>query len=532
MAALTTLPGLGAGTLWDNSETTYGEVAREILLSNDWIVLHLNTFPWFVQPPLYFWTAALFAKIFGVSELTLRLPSALATIATSAAVGYVAARVATPRAAVLAALAVSTFLMQAVVGRLAIMDAMLDLAVAVAILGWFMVVRTGEGRCWLPAWVALACGTLAKGLVAPVLVLLVAAAWWGWERATRRDLRVPPTRAWIAGAALFAVLVGPWALALGAAAGPAAFAQLVGHYTIGRYLGTIENQSGPFWYYVPVVILGVFPWFPFLIPAALAGWRDALGDASPSGSLSRLALVWAIVPFAFFSLARTKLPNYIALELPAFAILIGVWFDRVVQRPDRRVALAWTAIVPVTVVAVGFALYAFSRTNRVTSQFHEVATILAVLGALILVGSIACFGLLLLPRTAWLAPFVLGGVTVCVMIAIAGAEPLVERFKPIPQLAAIIRRDLRPGDVIAIQGVPGGNALIFYTRPHVARLALPGEPHLAPNDPRRTICSASRVFLIAAKKRAAPYPTFGRIRHAVAVSNKDALFLIDGPPCV
>jgi hypothetical protein len=51
VAALATLPGLGIGTLWDNSETAYGEVAREILIYHDPIVLHLNGQPWFVQPP-------------------------------------------------------------------------------------------------------------------------------------------------------------------------------------------------------------------------------------------------------------------------------------------------------------------------------------------------------------------------------------------------------------------------------------------------------------------------------------------------
>ncbi len=65
VAALATLPGLGVGTLWDNSETAYGEVAREILLTHNWIVMHLNDVPYFVQPPLYFWAGAAFSLLFG-----------------------------------------------------------------------------------------------------------------------------------------------------------------------------------------------------------------------------------------------------------------------------------------------------------------------------------------------------------------------------------------------------------------------------------------------------------------------------------
>ena len=82
-----TLPGLGIGTLWDNSETAYGEVAREILLTHDWVVMHLNGAAWFVQPPLYFWIAAIFCKAFGLTSLAFRLPAALATILMAALPG-------------------------------------------------------------------------------------------------------------------------------------------------------------------------------------------------------------------------------------------------------------------------------------------------------------------------------------------------------------------------------------------------------------------------------------------------------------
>src|ERR1700761_8839637 len=137
VAAIVTLPGLGNGTLWDNSETVYGEVAREVLLTHDWVVMHVNGAEWFVQPPLFFWIAAICAKIFGVTEFAMRLPAALATIAMGGAMGYATARVAGTRAGTVAAVVLSTSLMQAIVGRLAIMDALLDLCVVIAILCWF-----------------------------------------------------------------------------------------------------------------------------------------------------------------------------------------------------------------------------------------------------------------------------------------------------------------------------------------------------------------------------------------------------------
>ncbi len=108
VAALITLPGLWVGTLWDNSETAYGEVAREILLRHDWVVMHLNGVPYFVQPPLYFWLGAALASVMGPTAFALRLPSAFATIALGAFTGYAVARQAGTRVGVYSAVVLST----------------------------------------------------------------------------------------------------------------------------------------------------------------------------------------------------------------------------------------------------------------------------------------------------------------------------------------------------------------------------------------------------------------------------------------
>jgi 4-amino-4-deoxy-L-arabinose transferase-like glycosyltransferase len=531
VAAFATLPGLGAGTLWDNSETTYGEVAREILLGHDWIVMHLNGDAWFVQPPLYFWIAALFAKVFGISEFAVRLPSALATILTGGLVAYVVARVSNLRAALFASVVLSTSLMQVVVGRLAIMDALLDCAVAAAILAWFGAFTNGSRGFWYAGWVALALGALAKGPVAPVAAILVIVPWVAWQAFLGRRVFWPDLGSWLGGIALFVAIVLPWTLALVHAAGVGAFVELVGHYTVGRYVGTIENQTGPVWYYVPVLVLGFFPWFAFLVPASVMAWRESRRGGQ--GSIERLALVWTIVPFIFFSLAKTKLPNYIALELPGPAILVGLWFDAIVERSDRRAALSWSALVPITIGLLALAVAIFSRTNRLSADVGDLRTDLALLGLVMLVGSLACFGFLLRRATAWLAPLSLGLATLVAMAIIAlVVEPSVERFKPVPQFASVIDAQLRPGDVVAIQSVSGGHALEFYTRPVVAHLDGPFEvPRSAASDPRRVVCSAARAFVVSKGVWANPYPTYGRTRTTLAVSNKDVLYLFDGPPC-
>src|SRR3989338_1028677 len=65
---------------WD--EGWYGSISREIVRSNNWLFLNWNGMPYYDHPPLGFWLMAISYKLFGISELTTRLPSALAGVLT------------------------------------------------------------------------------------------------------------------------------------------------------------------------------------------------------------------------------------------------------------------------------------------------------------------------------------------------------------------------------------------------------------------------------------------------------------------
>jgi len=511
IAALITLPGLAAGTLWDNSETAYGEVAREILLTHDWVVMHFNLQPWFVQPPLYFWVGAIFAKLLGAETLSLRLPAALATIAMGGMTAYAVTRQAGSRAGIFASVILSTSLMQAVIGRLAIMDALLDLAVALTIFWWFRALQTGQDRYFVYGWIAVGFGFLAKGPVAPAVALMVIVpyAWWNWRS---EPTHIPSWRGWLTGLLAFFVIVAPWFIALAHAVGGSAVQTMIGHYTFGRYTGVIENQSGPVWYYLPVIILGFFPWIAFL-PVAIVwaiGFLQRPRNGGPdTDRLLRLAIVWIVVPLIFFSFAKTKLPNYLALEFPGFALLTGLYFDAVGRKGGSRAAAISAACVPVFIGGLAIAIVLFSRHNKLAPSLHAVFADLSVMGIAIFIGAIVTAVMLARnaarPLLVDYAPYALG---VAMLFAVDTLAlfiiPQAEMFKPIPPLARIIDARLQPGDAIAIQGsLAGSNALLFYTRPPV--LTLPQAP----------TCPKTRTFFI------------GPSGHP----GKPALFAYSGLPC-
>jgi 4-amino-4-deoxy-L-arabinose transferase-like glycosyltransferase len=535
-AAIITLPGLGNGTLWDNSETIYGEAAREVLLTHDWVVMHVNGVPWFVQPPLFFWIAALCAKWFGVSAFAMRLPAALATIGMGAAVGYATARAAGTRAGTIAAMVLSTSLMQAIVGRLAIMDALLDLCIVIAMLCWFRAFqplnrRYGDERLRTTAFLGgafvLALGTLAKGPVAPVIVVLVIAAWLVWEWRSDAPIAFPSPATFAAAAALFVLVAAPWFVLEAVRVGPAGANELIGHYTIGRFTGVIENQHGPWWYYLPVIVLGFFPWIAF-VPVAAVNVLDTA--RTRAGSLERLAFMWAIVPLVFFSVAQTKLPNYIALMMPALAILVALWFDRSPDRGDRRAAIVSAATIPLFVGALGVAIVVFVRNNHLESATSVIAPQLEFLGAVMLIGTLATVVAIATRRWNRLAPYVLGATSAALVLFIAFVgEPAAEALKPIPPMARAIQAQRKPGSVVAVRGVAGTYALIFYTEPGVVTLDEDdaGFAH--------AICATRDLYVVT---RAADVPGLARIaaargRNSIEIGRLLGVTAlhIDGPGC-
>jgi 4-amino-4-deoxy-L-arabinose transferase-like glycosyltransferase len=257
-----------------------------------------------------------------------------------------------------------------------------------------------------------------------------------------------------------------------------------------------------------------------------------LRASDENAGLLRLAVVWSVVPLLFFSAARTKLPNYLALEFPALALITAFYFDTVVRRGVMRSAVISAATVPVTIGALAFAIWLFTRNNRLTAEIAHAVPPLSAMGAAIFIGSLVTAVMLARNRSTALAPYALA-VAAIIATDLLGAAmlPKAEAFKPVPRLASIIQAQRRPGDAVAIQGVSGGNALLFYTSPVVHTLAPPsdGDPNL--DDPRGVICASPRAWVVVPAVTATTDPSYGRSVRVIAIDRKAALLLYDGPRC-
>ncbi|WP_137887258.1 glycosyltransferase family 39 protein [Pseudomonas sp. 2FE] len=68
--------------LTDTTEARYAEIARKMLETGNWITpLHDYAVPFWAKPPLSTWLAAAAMGLFGETELAVRLPSLLLSLA-------------------------------------------------------------------------------------------------------------------------------------------------------------------------------------------------------------------------------------------------------------------------------------------------------------------------------------------------------------------------------------------------------------------------------------------------------------------
>src|SRR6476646_9971045 len=77
MASLLLFLNLGQLGLMDRDEGSNAEAAREMVANGDWVTPQINGEPLFTKPVLIYWLISGAYRLFGVSEFSARVPSAL-----------------------------------------------------------------------------------------------------------------------------------------------------------------------------------------------------------------------------------------------------------------------------------------------------------------------------------------------------------------------------------------------------------------------------------------------------------------------
>ncbi|GAA0265220.1 lipid IV(A) 4-amino-4-deoxy-L-arabinosyltransferase [Pseudomonas rhodesiae] len=338
--ALCYLAPLATHGLWIPDETRYAQISQEMLLTGKWAAPHFMGIRYFEKPAAGYWMIALGQAMFGQNLFGVRFASALSTGLSILLVYLVARRLWNdPRKSLVSTLLYMSFVSVAALGGYANLDPQFTFWVNLTgVALWFCFdSRTRNGRLGAWALLGFACGMgfMTKGFLAWLLPVLIALPYALWQKRLRELL----------GYGLVAVLVAvavslPWALAVHLQE-PDFWHFFFWHEHIQRFAGEDAQHAEPFWYYLPLLVGFSLPWVALLPATVKQAWLE-----KRTASIGFL-LLWLLMPLAFFSLAKGKLPSYIMPCLLPLALLMGhALADKLAQGRGRALRInGWLNLV-------------------------------------------------------------------------------------------------------------------------------------------------------------------------------------------
>ncbi len=330
---------IGATPVYILDEAKNAQCAREMWYHGNWIVPTFNGELRTDKPPLHYWFMALSYTLFGVGEWQARLFSAFMGIGTIAISFYFVKRFLGVATAFFTALvlAISThFIFEF---RLAVPDPFLIFFTTLGLFSGFAYLEERKWIWLLLTAVSLGIATLAKGPVAlglpgmaMVLLIIFQKKWWVFG-----DWRV------LIAACVYVAVAVPWYVWVHKATDGAFTQGFFLEHNLQRFSGKMEGHGGPFIITPIIVMIGMLPFSVAIVPVIKSlrtGWKN---------NLVLFASIVAAVYIVFFSLSKTKLPNYPMPCYPFAALVVAVFLNDCYERKTRIPKYSWWILLSIGV---------------------------------------------------------------------------------------------------------------------------------------------------------------------------------------
>lgn len=338
------LAGLGLD-LMEVDAAQYAAMTQEMMDRGDLLHLYFRGADYLDKPPLLFWSATVSHMVFGVNDWSYRLPSVLAAFFGLWALYRFTLMhddADCARRSVLVMGCSAAFLLMT-------NDVRTDTLLTAAVIGtiWTGSVWMEHRRWWALAGcgVALGAGLLAKGpiaAVAPALALGLDAAWRGrWSR-----LFDP---AWSVVAAIAGVMLVPMLIGLYEQHGLHGIRFFFWEQSFGRITGENrwKDDSTPLYFLHELPWL-MLPWTLFMVAGLVLALRQLKADRE------RVSLFGGLSVLIALSFSQFKLPHYIYVTLPLFAVLAARGMRDLGRGWWRAQLMVLAALLAVVIVLCGW----------------------------------------------------------------------------------------------------------------------------------------------------------------------------------
>ena len=354
------------------SEARWFEVVREMLMTGDWLHPRINGQAYFDKPLVSYWFAAVVSKLAGghVTELSVRLPSALFALAGLGCIISVARKFYSERTAYLAGWILLSTYSFIVWGRLAEADMEQTVFIVMAVTVYLHHRETPSFWAYFAFWGCCAVGAQTKGLPAFVIPPALAVI----DCAVRKSFRVHLNwkfflAFFLGGLCLYAV---PFVLeALTSEHYGASGIVLVFRENLMRVFNPWDHNKDPFYVYFLYLPRLMIPWTPFFIFAVIDYVHGLIRRKQTSKDTLWLFASMVFI-FILFSASRSRRSYYILPIVPWCALFTAVWFsepadgwtflrkitDKFLRIVDALMPIAAGLLIMLSVAAGVFLVYA------------------------------------------------------------------------------------------------------------------------------------------------------------------------------
>jgi 4-amino-4-deoxy-L-arabinose transferase-like glycosyltransferase len=447
--------GIGATGLNGKDEFRYAEVAKEILTSGDWLVLHVNGQPYPDKPPLFFWTIALSYLLNGgeVSPFAARLPLALFTLGCLLVTFAIARRLFDNRIALLASLALMVSFRFYWGARWLRLDIPLCFFVYLALLFFVKTflgnTETQNANTAVPRrsllspllfWVAMALATLVKGPVGVVLPLGSVVTFLILTKNMRNIRLARP----LLGVVIFAVIVLAWLIPALLRAPKSYNEDLLVTQNVARIISPWRHVRPPY-YFAGKLFADFQPWILFAVAAIWFMFKRR--RSLPEYSKLIFLFSWFLFPFVLLSIVPGKRGQYLLPAYPALAILVAWFVQRAVYEglpAAKRFFLVPAVLLSGAFLAAGAEFrWLWSRSDVYIGPLLGSTSILSLSAGVVLFGLLLLF---LALRRHWrgylLALFI--GIYLSFAVLSIGVFPAIYSNNSLIEIAREIQRRRTP----------------------------------------------------------------------------------------
>jgi 4-amino-4-deoxy-L-arabinose transferase-like glycosyltransferase len=329
--------GTGNAPLFDEDEGFFAEGTREMVLRGDFISSFVNQEQRFDKPPLTNWLQFGSAQVFGWNEFAMRLPSCLASVVWMLLIYIFTKRKLGEKTAFFATLIAASSLQITIVGKAALADGLLNMALTGAMFCLFEILNQNHKKNIWFFYAFTGIGFLAKG---PVAVLIPGAVFLIYllkNKTWKPFLRLIN----IPGFLIFLIIAAPWYILQYLQTGEKFISGFFLNHNVNRFQTAFEGHYGGIFYFVPVLLLGLLP-FTGVVLKSFSKIRIIW--ANP---LFSFLLIWFAFVFILFSLSGTKLHHYIIYGYSPLCVL-GGWY----AANNKRLPIVWPSFILLILLAV------------------------------------------------------------------------------------------------------------------------------------------------------------------------------------